>query len=663
MFAKIVFALPVEGPFDYRVPEGLKSSVEVGKRVWVNFGKRRLVGFVVGFARESDCDDVKNIEAVIDEYPLLDDKMLELTKWISQRYLCSWGQAIASALPAGLRHGKTQMETRSAAVEDYDLEDCDEKSPTAHQSRALDEITRAIDKKASEVFLLHGITGSGKTEVYLQAIKKAKGLGRSSIVLVPEIALTPQTAERFKSRFGNENVFVFHSKMLDSQRFLLWHKIRSQKTAIVVGARSAIFSPVKNLGLIVIDEEHENTYKQEDVPRYNTKDVAIERARLQGACVILGSATPSIESYYSAQKKEFKLLKLPERIQQRDLPLVSVVDMRQQKKSKQRPGIFSFALEQEIGNALQKKEQVMLFLNRRGFSTFVHCRKCGHVISCKSCSVTLTFHKQSGKLVCHYCNNKTEPPSICPKCQSSYMGYFGIGTQRIENEVSRLFPEARIARMDTDALSKRDAHQKILSSFKKQQIDILIGTQMIAKGLDFPNVTLVGVVSADVSLNLPDFRSTERTFNLLTQVGGRAGRGQLKGRVIVQTYSPDHYAIESAKNHDYDEFYKKEIENRKCANFPPFTNLVNVTVRAKKQEKAKDAILELKNLVDAAKTDSEVEILGPSPCIVEKMRGQYRWSMLLRSGKIDESVDLLKKGLSKFKKPSGVYVAVDVDPL
>lgn len=661
-FARIVFDLPVEGPFDYRVPENLKESVEVGKRVWVSFGNRRLVGYIIDLAKDSDFEDAKDIQSFIDEHPVLDKKMLELTKWVSQRYMCSWGQAIASALPGGLRRGKTKMETRAELAEEYITEKSFDQHPTLHQSKALTEILNSLEKKDFRVFLLHGITGSGKTEVYLQAIKKLREKGRSSIVLVPEIALTPQTAERFKARFG-EDVFVFHSRMLDSQRFQLWHKIRSKEKAIVVGARSAVFSPVKNLGLIVIDEEHENTYKQEDVPRYNTRDVATHRAGLEGACVILGSATPSIESFYLAQKKEFELLTLPERIEKKVLPRVNVIDMRQQKRRKRTLRVFSVILEEEIRSALERKEQVILFLNRRGYSTFVHCPKCGYAVSCRKCSVTLTFHKQSGQLHCHYCNYKVSPPSVCPKCKSSYIEYFGIGTQRIENEAARLFPGARIARMDTDATSKRGSHKQILNSFKKGEIDILIGTQMIAKGLDFPNVTLVGVISADVSLNLPDFRSSERTFGLLTQVAGRAGRGKAKGKVIIQTYSPEHYAIESASKHDYERFYKTEIENRKSACFPPFVNLVSITLRGKKQEKVRDAIVELKNLISSKKENGVVEILGPAPCVVEKMRGQYRWNMVLRSKKVDDSIKILKKGLANFKKPSGVVVAIDVNPL
>ncbi|MFC1667335.1 primosomal protein N' [Candidatus Omnitrophota bacterium] len=522
-------------------------------------------------------------------------------------------------------------------------------------------IKKCIDNKVHKVFLLHGVTGSGKTEVYLQSIAHALASGRSSIILVPEISLTPQTVARFKARFGGK-IAVLHSRLLGSKRASEWERITSGDVQIVVGARSAIFAPLKDLGLVVVDEEHETSYKQADVPRYNARDVAIKRASLSSAIVILGSATPSLESFYAARKGDYSLIELSERIDSRLLPEVQIVDMREELTKTKKFPIFSQPLKIWIEKDIAEGKQVILFLNRRGFSTFISCRKCGYVLTCKRCSVSLTYHFHTKKLSCHHCNYKMDPPDVCPKCNSSYVRYWGIGTEKVESEVHRLFPRARISRMDTDATRKRGTHERVLSKFKEGKLDILVGTQMIAKGLDFPKVTLVGVISADTALNLPDFRSGERTFNLLTQVAGRAGRGDLGGRVIIQTYTPAHYSIQAAKHHDYNTFYGKEISFRKDLNLPPFSRMVSVMLRGRNEEKVLAVSESLREKLIKKDKSKKVEILGPAPSAVSRLKGMYRWNLFLKSDNIENIISLLKKVLKGRRREGGVIITVDVEP-
>jgi len=657
--AEIVLGLPIEGPFSYSVPLNMRDSIQVGKRVWVPFRNATKVGYCVGFAKESSIVGIKPIQKVIDDKPLLDDDMLKLTKWISQRYFCYWGEAIEAALPSPLKKGKTEMQRRSE-WEEVEFERSDDLTPSRAQGKIIESIQGYIEKNEFKPCLLYGITGSGKTEIYLQAIKKALALGKSSIVLVPEISLTPQTAERFKSRFGDK-VSIMHSRLTDSQRFHEWKKIKEADVSVVVGARSAIFAPVKNLGLVAIDEEHETAYKQEDAPRYNAREVAIERARLTNAVLILGSATPSMESFYMAKEGKFVFFELPERVQEKELPRVALIDMRDSKGMK--ASVISKQLELALAGVLEKKEQAILFLNRRGFSTFIYCKKCGFVCKCRYCSITMTYHSSNNKLRCHMCNFEADPPKVCPKCESSYIKSFGIGTQKVESEMARLFPQARVARMDADTTAKRGSHYSILSDFKKGDIDVLIGTQMIAKGLDFPKVTLVGVISADTALNIPDFRASERTFNLLTQVAGRAGRGVKEGKVIIQTYMPFHYAIEAAKDHDYEEFYEKEIKFRKELDLPPFTSVANLILRGRRDDKVKEAADKLSQHLGSENKDNNVKIVGPAPAVIPKVRGQFRWCVMLKSADIENISKLLKNTLGKYRKPQGIIVTVDVDPL
>lgn len=661
-FAEIAVALPMDRIFHYSIPDGLSKEIAPGKRVFVPFQARTVVGYVVGLSQTSEVKDVKDIAGVIDKEPILSEEMLKLTKWIKDNYFCSWGEAIEAAIPAGIKKGKLSLGSRLK-----DSHDAAAEFPKSiphilmeEQSKALKHIAESIEKKEYNTFLLHGITASGKTEVYLQAIDLVLKKGRQAIVLVPEISLTPQTIERFASRFGGR-VAVLHSKLTPAKRFLEWKKIKDGKADIVVGARSAIFSPMDRLGLVIIDEEHETSYKQDDVPRYHARDVAEERAKLNNCPLILGSATPSLESYYKAKSGEYKLIKLTKRIEERLLPKVKIVDMRMELATRKRIAIFSKILLDAIERTVKAGQQAIIFLNRRGFSTFVNCKKCGLVLKCKRCDTVLVYHFENKKLVCHYCNYTAQPPDICPKCKSGYIRYFGLGTERVESEINHSFPHAHIARMDSDTTVKRGSHDRILGDFKSGQTTLLVGTQMIAKGLDFPKVTLVGVVSADVTLNLPDFRAGERTFNLLTQVGGRAGRGEDGGEVIVQTYAPHHYAILAAAKHDYEKFYQEEIVFRKELLFPPFVNLVKVTVRVRNEELAAKTA---KELAEAIKNeDASAMIGGPAPAPIVRMRGYFRYNIMLKNKDKGAMCELLKKVLGKFRRPHGVLIAVDVDPI
>jgi len=660
-FAEIALNLPLDTIFHYNIPKILLDKAKIGKRAFVPFRDKEKVGYIVNLTETCDVSKTKDIKSIIDETPIVSDRMMELTSWVSQTYLCSWGEAIAATIPSVLKKGKVSVRSRSA-------ESC-EKIPhlpsaplslTSEQANVLASVLAKIEKEDHRVFLLHGITASGKTEVYLQAIENVLKKGKTSIVLVPEIALTPQTVERFTSRFG-DRVAVVHSALVGSMRYSEWKRIKDGQAKIVVGARSAIFSPVKNLGLIIVDEEHETSYKQEDAPRYHARDVAIARGRLANCSVVLGSATPSLESYYLSTKKKFELIKLTKRIGDKDLPKTKIVDMRMELATRRKLVMFSKVLVDSVQRALDSGQQIMIFLNRRGFSTYINCKKCGLVMKCKGCDSVLVYHYQTKSLVCHYCNARKSAPDICPQCRSSYIKYFGIGTEKVESEIARLFPQARIARMDTDVTKKRGSHSRILGEFKKHNIDILVGTQMIAKGLDFPKVTVVGVVNADVTMNLPDFRASERTFNLLTQVAGRAGRGEEGGEVIIQTYAPEHYSILSASKHDYEKFYEEEIKSRKELKFPPFVHIIKLTCRSRNEKKAIDTSDNLKKfLVDKLES---IEIVGPAPAPVSRIRGYYRWNVLLKGKNRSLMCVAVKKALKSYRTPAGVILTIDVDPI
>jgi primosomal protein N' (replication factor Y) len=530
------------------------------------------------------------------------------------------------------------------------------------QQAAFERIDEALRAKQYQTFLLHGITGSGKTEIYLNAIETAVAQGRSALLLVPEIALTPAMAGQFFSRFG-ERVAILHSAFTDVERSDQWRRIRSGAASVVVGTRSGVFAPVRNLGLIVVDEEHDGSYKQEETPRYNGRDVSVVRAQAAGACVVLGSATPSLESRYNAERGKYTLLELPGRIEARPLPAVELIDMRQEFLETRKQNTFSRKLLEALDKRLASGEQTIVLLNRRGFSSFVACRACGERVQCINCSLTLTYHKRDRRLLCHYCGYAEKVPSLCPKCSSEHIYFLGVGSERVEEELHREFPTARIARLDRDTVTGKRQYETILQGFREGSYDILVGTQMIAKGHDIPNVTLVGVVSADMGLGMPDFRAAERTFQLLTQVAGRAGRGSLPGIVLVQTINPDHYAIRFAAAHDYQGFYDKEIHFRRMMRYPPFSAMANVLVRAEKQEAAMRMSSELGSTMTP--TPQDLKIMGPAEAPVPRLKNEFRYQFLIKAANRKALNELLHqiRVFAIQRKWGATALVIDVDPL
>lgn len=551
---------------------------------------------------------------------------------------------------------------------------------TPEQDYVYNALINTLNKRTNDVFLLHGITGSGKTEVYLQTIERCISMGRQAIVLVPEISLTPQMVERFKGRFGAK-VAVMHSRLSTGERYDEWRKIREGRVEVAIGARSAVFAPFKDLGLIVMDEEHETSYKQEETPKYHTRDVAVRRAQQHGAAVILGSATPSLESYYAARSKSDDnfapiLLEMNQRASGSSLPGVHIVDMREELKEGNR-SMFSRALHSGIASRLERGEQTVLLLNRRGHSTFVMCRSCGYVAGCSECDISLTYHQKSNNLRCHYCGYSAPAPSICPECGSEHIRYFGTGTQRVEGELSKLFPGIRVIRMDVDTTSEKGSHEKLLQAFREKKGDVLLGTQMVAKGLDFPDVTLVGVIAADTALNFPDFRSAEKTFQLLTQVAGRAGRHQLPGEVVIQSYVPDHYSIVHASGHDYNSFVREELNHRKALHYPPYSRLILVTLSHEKLplllRMAENFVVELKGKaqkhgwygsLDRFMPEA-LDILGPVASPMPRIKNRYRFQCMVKyRGNID-AVSLVRETASATVdnlRDASLQISIDVDP-
>jgi primosomal protein N' (replication factor Y) len=544
------------------------------------------------------------------------------------------------------------------------------------QTHALNEVEQALDApENARPILLHGVTGSGKTEIYLQAIRAALDRGRTAIVLVPEISLTPQTVERFKGRFAEaqDAVAVLHSHLSEGERHDEWHKIHSGRARIVIGARSAVFAPLKNLGLIVVDEEHETTYKQEEAPRYHARDVAVVRTKIEKCVVVLGSATPSLESYHNAAIGKYRLVTLTQRVDQKQMPLIRVVDLRQERRKEKKTAILSERLSQAIADRLEKREQTILFLNRRGFSTSLLCSNCGEARNCPNCSVALTFHRHfpqggsaslktmSGRLSCHLCGHTAAVPKKCPACGQDALIYYGFGTEKVESTVAQIFPKAVVRRMDADSMTRKEAYRETLRDFRTGKIDILVGTQMIAKGLHFPNVTLVGIINADLALHMPDFRAGERTFQLLTQVAGRAGRGETAGEVFVQTYTPFSPSIQFARHHDFTGYFQQELEFRERCDFPPFKHAVLITVRSAHEGRAKLSVETLKRRLSEALT--EEFILGDAtPAPLEKLQSQFRFHILIRGEAIMRLSRLVRETIDKLPFPEDVTVTVDVDP-
>lgn len=532
------------------------------------------------------------------------------------------------------------------------------------QIAALKQVSDALAApESAKPILLHGVTGSGKTEIYLQAIRAALARGRNAIVLVPEISLTPQTVERFKSRFAeiHEAVAVLHSHLSQGERHDEWHKIHAGRARIVIGARSAVFAPLKDLGLIIVDEEHETTYKQEEAPRYHARDVAVVRAKIEKCAIVLGSATPSLETYHNATIGKYELVNLTQRVDERQMPLIRIVDLRQERRKEKVAPILSEKLSQAIADRLEKREQTILFLNRRGFSTSLLCSNCGEARECPNCSVALTFHRHMARLSCHLCGHTAVVPKKCPACGKDALVYAGFGTEKVESTVCQFFPKAIVRRMDADSMTRKEAYRDTLRNFRSGKIDILVGTQMIAKGLDFPNVTLVGIINADLALHLPDFRAGERTFQLLTQVAGRAGRGDTPGEVFVQTYTPFSPSIQFARHHDFAGYFQQELEFRERCDFPPFKHAVLVTVRSEHEGRAK---LSAETLVRRLRESLPGEFIlsDAAPAPLEKLQGQFRFHILLRGEAITRLSRLIRETLEKLPLPEDVIATVDVDP-
>ena len=532
---------------------------------------------------------------------------------------------------------------------------------TAEQALALQRIKAKTAAEEFGVIVLQGVTGSGKTEVYLRAIEDVVNRGRQAVVLVPEIALTPQTIRRFRERFTQ--VAVLHSDLTDVERHRQWRDIREGRADVVVGARSAVFAPASRLGLIVIDEAHENSFKQETSPRYHARDVAIMRANLVGVPVVLGSATPSLESYQNVRTLgHYQEARLAQRIGGRPMPPVHIIDMRQEVVERKGHHALSRALEKAIAEAWRKQEQTILFLNRRGFSTHLFCVKCGHVARCPDCDVGMTYHAKPGVLQCHYCGQKVPPPETCPACGAETINYWGTGTQRVEDEVQRKFPDIRLGRMDADSMRLRGGHSRLLGAFRDGEVDILLGTQMVAKGLDFPNVTVVGVVNADVALSLPDFRANERTFQLVTQVAGRTGRGPKGGEVFVQTFQPNHLTIRLAARHDYEAFARDELATRERLRYPPFGRLARILVRSQQRQKAHEAIQAVAGrLIEPARI-AGITVLGPQPCPIAKLSRFWRYHLLMKAPSARALLHFFDDVRSDLSPPGNIQMAIDVDP-
>ncbi len=692
LYAEVIInseALEIDRPFTYKVPEEFNNEIKIGQIVKVPFGKgnKTSEGFILNLKNDDNIKfKTKNIAAILVKDPVIDEDDINLIEFLREKTLCKYIDAFRLLIPVGIMKGAKAKKkvivlkneyfsniknpdgykkiveffktnsgkyTKSELINEHSISQyklnklienevlsIEEESVFRYNDRVYNKdsaktltieqenIIREYINSDDKMFLLKGVTGSGKTEVYMKLVERVLLEEKSAIILVPEIALTPQMIERFKGRFG-VNVALFHSKLSDGERFDEWFRVKEGKSKVIVGARSAIFLPAKNLGLIIIDEEHENTYKSEQNPKYQTKEVAEYLSELKGCKVILGSATPSIETYYRALTGEMKLLELNSRVDNKSMPPMKVIDMRNELKGGNK-SLFSRELFIAIQERLKRKEQIILFLNRRGFSTFVSCRSCGYVFKCDECDISMTYHK-NGLLICHYCGKTKREPRECPKCHSKYVKFFGAGTQRVEEEVKKYFNNAGILRMDVDTTRDKHSYERIYNTFKNGEADILIGTQMVSKGLDFKNVTLVGILAADMSINIPDYRAAERTFQIITQVAGRAGRGDKQGEVLIQTYTPQHYSLQYAVNYDYEGFYEKEFTVRAMMKYPPFGKLLLINGTSKKEELLKNFMHKITMMIKPLVENClDIEILGPIPCMISKLKENYRWQIVIK---------------------------------
>ncbi len=733
MVAEVVFNLPLERPYTYSIPDPLRDLIKAGQRVKAPLGRgnRSVIGYCVA-VRPADSNQrtLKPIEELLDTEPLLDPRMLDLTRWIGERYLCGWGQVLDSVIPAGVRKKSGTREVQNLVITPGMEEKLAEarlsrqqkmvieilqkaSSPVTatdlceragcgpgpittlrkkglitairirseisgddilpytqqedlilneQQQQALDQILRPLRASEHETLLLHGATGSGKTEVYIRAIREVVSYGRQAIVLVPEISLTPQTIRRFRSRF--QSVAVLHSHMTDAERHWQWQQIATGDIEVIVGARSAVFAPTPNLGLIVIDEEHEPSFKQDSTPRYHAREVARRRCMDEKVPLILGSATPTLESWIRATRKLDTLVSMPSRVAERPLPPVVIVDTRSDPRIAKGASLGR-AMFQAIDRALKDKGQVILFLNLRGYSPTVWCRSCGAGIKCPNCDITLTWHRDRQVVVCHSCDYEIPPPKACPTCQSPAVRFLGTGTQKLDEEVQNSFPNATVIRMDSDSMKKPGSHDEALEKFRNGEVQILLGTQMIAKGLDFPNVTMVGVIDADTMLRQPDMRAAERTFQLIAQVAGRTGRGERGGRVLVQTTSPNDPAVKFASKHDFIGFAQHELAERFDTHAPPFSSVARVIFRGPDETRTRQTAQAVADRLRAARKGplEAVRVLGAAPAPVTRLRNLWRFHLQI-SAKTHELVRDLWQAVEKsLTLPDDVELAIDVDPI
>src|ERR1041385_1774658 len=661
MYADVAVCLPLVRTFIYK----LSAPVEAGCRVIVPFRKRDVEGFVVGLRKEAPRNlEVHDVRSVVDAGPLLRQDVFDLCRWIASYYASPTGEVLKAALPPGItaKHVGRGLKPATTSSEKSHVIAGFSPPPilTPDQRSALSTINSST---GFHPILLHGVTGSGKTEVYLRAVEHFLAAGKTSLILVPEIGLTPQLTGRFTQRFP-EQVAILHSALTKRQRIDEWLRIYRGEVPIVIGTRSAVFAPLQNLGLIVVDEEHETSYKQEEVPRYHARDTAVMRAKLSTAAVVLGSATPSMESFHNAETGKYSYVALTTRVEDRPLPKVQTLNMREEYAAEGKQVVFSRRLLEQVSVRLERHEQTMILLNRRGYAAWLLCRHCGFTFQCNSCSVAMTYHRSIEKLLCHYCGLARRPPARCPECDSEYIHYVGEGTERLEAELKHTFPHARIGRIDRDTMRHIRDYERVLGGFRAGEIDILVGTQMIAKGHDFQRVTLVGVVGADAPLSLPDFRAAERTFQLLTQVAGRSGRGDRPGEVVIQSYFPDHYTFQLAVTQRFEDFYAREARYRRAMFYPPFTALAGIMVTDRDAIRAANTAREVSEFLDSLRSNA-IRILGPAPAPLERIKRVHRQQLLIKSSSRSTLHELLSQ-LQQYieeRKIGPTRVVIDVDPV
>ena len=725
MYAEVLVELQsknIAKTFTYKVKKEEKNNLQIGKRVLVPFGKQNLEGFVLNIKETIEEDfEVKDIIEIIDEEPVLNKEGLELGKYIADTTLCSLISAYECMLPSALKAKKKiniNKKTEKYLVLNEDIEDalikCKNKTQkeiveliyasdklaktdatnlsissvntllkhkiikeveeevyrynkiveidkkknnlTEEQQNAYDTISKSLNKQ--DVFLLHGVTGSGKTEVYMQLIEKVIEQEKEAIMLVPEISLTPQFVERFMARFGDQ-IAILHSGLSNGEKYDEWRKIQRKEVSIVIGTRSAIFAPFENIGIIIVDEEHSDTYKQENTPRYQAKDIALFRASYHKCPVVLGSATPDFYTYAKAKKGIYKLIEMNNRIGKSSLPQCFIVDMVEEMKK--RNTIFSELLKEKIKDRLEKKEQIILLLNRRGYSTFINCSNCGYTFKCPHCDISLIYHKSSNMLRCHYCGYATYKLQKCPNCHNEDLTFLGLGTEKLETEIKKIFKDARVVRMDTDTTARKGMHEKIINDFQNEKYDILLGTQMISKGLDFPKVSLVGIINADTTLNIPDYKANQKTFELLYQTSGRSGRSDIPGEVVIQTFNPDNYTLKCVVQNDFLSFYKYEMDIRKKLKYPPYYYLVSIKIASKYYEEASKEATKVAQYLKQH-LNEETIILGPSTAAVFKFNNIYRFQIIIKYRFEDKLIPTLKDLQEIFNANPKVNLEIDLSP-